>query len=361
MVLRTFYLPGLNTTKDLNDVANVLRNLFDIRFLMAQPQSATIVVRAPQATMDAATRFLQDLDDGRPQVMIEVRIYEVSHTLVRNMGLQLPNQFQMFNIPAGALALLGGQNIQDLINQLIAGGGINQANSEALQALLAQLQNQRSSIFSQPIATFGNGLTLMGVTLGTAGAQLSLNESWVRTLEHAYLRTSQGDDATLHIGTRYPILNASFAPIFNTPAISQAIQNQSFQPAFPSFSYEDLGLNLKAKPLVNRNSDVTMQLELQFRALQGQSLNGVPVISNREYKGTITLREGQPAVIAGTISRLETHSMGGIPGFGAVPGLNKIMTQNMKNETEDELLVVVTPRVVSQRLPSAGSEVWLKQ
>src|SRR6266404_5105962 len=203
----------------------------------------------------------------------------ISSTLTRNMGLHIPNTFELFNIPAGALAALGGQNIQDLINQLIANGGINQANSQSLSALLAQLQGQQNSIFSQPLATFGSGLTLTGLSLGTASAQLSLNESTAHTLEHAILRVAQGNEATFRVGSRFPILNASFAPIFNSPAISQVIQNNSFQAAFPSFNYEDIGLSMKAKPVVNGNSDVTLQLELQFRSLQGQSFNGVPVIA----------------------------------------------------------------------------------
>ena len=92
------------------------------------------------------------------------------------------------------------------------------------------------------------------------------------------------------------MINASFAPVFNTPAIASVIQNNSFQSPFPSFTFEDIGLSVKAKPLVNGNSDVSMDLELQFRALQGQSINGVPVISNREYKGSMTLRDGEPAL-----------------------------------------------------------------
>src|SRR5436305_14911481 len=123
------------------------------------------------------------------------------------MGVHIPNQFNLFNIPAGALAALGGQNIQDLVNQLIASGGINQANNTAISALLAQLQGQQSqnSIFSQPLATFGGGKTLTGVSLDQLSAQLSLNESWVRTLDHASLRASQGTNATFRMGSRYPI------------------------------------------------------------------------------------------------------------------------------------------------------------
>ena len=348
MGLRTFYVPGVSAPTDLNDIVNLLRTVFEIRFVTPHPQDRTIVVRAPIAVLDAATQLIEHLSDVRPQVMLDVHVYEISSTLTRNMGVQIPNNFKLFNIPAGALAALGGRNIQDLINQLISSGGINQANSQALSALLAQLQGQQNSIFSQPLATFGGGLTLTGLSFGTASAQLSLNESTAHTLEHATLRVAQGNESTFRVGSRLPILNASFAPIFNTPAISQVIQNNSFQAAFPSFNYEDIGLSMKAKPLVNGNLDVNLQLELQFRTLQGQSFNGVPVISNREYKGSITLTDGEPAVVAGSVSRAEQRSLSGIPGLGAVPVVNHVMVTNSKEVDEDELLIMITPRVISK-------------
>jgi len=277
--------------------------------------------------------------------------------LTRNMGVHIPNQFNLFNIPAGALAALGGQNIQDLINQLIASGGINQANNQAISALLAQLQGQQSSIFSQPLATFGGGKTLTGVSFDTLSAQLSLNQSWIQTLDHATLRASQGTDATFRMGSRFPILNASFAPVFNNAAISRVIQNNSFQAAFPSFNYEDLGLTIKAKPAISAN-DVGLQMEINLRSLSGASINGVPVIGNREYKGTITLADGEPAVIAGQVSHSETMALSGIPGMGQVPGLNKVTTTNSKLTDDSELLVVITPHITS-RIVGQNSEVYL--
>ena len=111
---------------------------------------------------------------------------------------------------------------------------------------------------------------------------------------------------------------------------------------------------------MNGNSDVSLDLELQFRALQAQSFNGVPVISNREYKGSITLMDGEPAVVAGAISHSEQRSLNGIPGLGAVPGLNQVMTSNSKETDEDELLIVITPRVVS-REQSQNAEVWMQK
>ena len=91
------------------------------------------------------------------------------------------------------------------------------------------------------------------------------------------------------------------------------------------------------------NSDVGLTFEMDFRTLAGQSLNGVPVIANREYKGSITLVDGEPAVVAGSVSQSEQLSLTGIPGLGVVPGINKIMTTNSKMDETDELLVVITP------------------
>ena len=361
MAMRTFLVSSATTPQDLQEVANILRLIFEIRLVQQQTQSSMLVVRAPVPVLDAATEFLENFGRTRPQVMLDLEVYEIDHQLTRNLGLHIPNNFNLFNIPTAALAALtglGGQNIQNLINQLIASGGINQANSQAISALLSQLQGQQNSIFSQPLATFGGGLTLMGLSLDTLAAQLSLNESWVKLLDHATLRAGQGQDATFRLGQRYPIINASFAPIFNTAAIAQVLQNGSFQAPIPSFSYEDLGLDIKAKPVVSSNYDVALQLEMQLRNLAGQSLNGVPVIANRQYKGSINLANGEPAVVASSLTVSEMLSMTGIPGLGSVPILNKIATTNSKTQEEDELLIVITPHVVSLE-PGQSAEVWL--
>jgi general secretion pathway protein D len=362
MALRTFYVPGATTPQDLNEVANLMRTIFDVRFIAQQPQAGMIAVRAPTRVLDAVTALLESLGASRPQVMLDIQVFEVDHQLTRAMGIHIPNNFTLINIPAGALlaltGVLGGQNIQSLINQLISSGGINQANSQGIAGLLSQLTGQNSSIFNQPYATFGGGLTLMGLSLDTLSAQLSMNESWVKTLERSTLRAASGNEATFRMGSRYPILNASFAPVFNTPAISQVLQNGSFQAPFPSFTYEDLGLTFKIKPAVYSNTDVGMAFEMDFRTLAGQSLNGVPVIANREYKGNITLVDGEPAVVAGEVSQSDQRSMNGIPGLGTVPGINKLMVSNTKMEENDELLLVVTPHVVAYS-PGQSVEVWL--
>ncbi len=358
MSMRTFYLSDLSTPQQLNEVVGMLRGLFDMRLVYPQPSQASVTVRAPKESLDAATRFLEALSLGAPQVMLEVQAYEVNRTMLRNLGVELPLQFQMFHLSSAALALAGTSNIQELINQLIAQGGINQASSQTIAALLAQLQNQ-STLFSTPFATFGGGNTLFGVTIPSTTANVNFNESRVRSLQQATLRASQNNAATFRVGSRFPILNASFAPIFNSPALSRVVRNQSYTAPFPSFTYEDLGLTLKATPQIHGTSEVTLQLEVAMRALGGQALNGVPVLTNREFKSAITVANGATAVLVGNVSSSEQTVLRGMPGIGQIPGLGRLTNNERKEEAENELLVLITPHIVR---PGAeqGNEVWLE-
>jgi len=362
MGLRTFYVPDAGTQQELQDIVNVLRTVFEIKFVSSNTQKSTITVRAPINVLDPASRFLEGLGSSHPEVMLDVHVFEISKTLMHKFGLQIPNQFNLFNIPIGALGLTlaGGQSIQDAINQLIASGAINQGNSTALAGLLGQLLGgNASSILSQPLATFGGGITLFGVSLGTLTAEFSMNEGMLRSLEHVTLRAAQGKDATVNLGSRIPIINATFAPIFNTSAISQAIGNGSFIAPIPSFTYEDIGLNLKVKPSVHGDSDVSMNMEIKVRSLTGASTNGVPVIGNREYTGSINVRNDQAAVVAGQITSTEQRSLSGIPGIGQFPVLSRAAASNSNEKDESEMLIVVTPHIISMAEGQSSSEIWM--
>jgi general secretion pathway protein D len=364
MSLATFAVPGASTQQETTELVTSLKTICDFQKI-SLGQGSTVEVRAPQATLRACTKLLHQLTNERPEVAFDLEIYQISHNFTREIGMHIPDTFNVFNIPVAAVAaavaaLGGGQNLQSLANQLISSGGINAAGSSALSGLLAQLQNQTSGIFSQPLATFGNGLSFSGVSLDHITTALSLNESWARSLSRVTLRVSQGNEATFHLGERYPILNASYAPVFNSSAISAVLGNQSYVPPFPSISYEDLGLSLKAKPVIHGSGDVSVALELQVRSLTGQSSNGVPVIANQEYKGGIRLRDGETAVVAGEITTNDQLSMAGIPGIAAIPGLNQAATDNTRMKEEDELLILITPHVLENR-HRATDEIWMSE
>lgn len=363
MSLATFSVPGTTTPQQATEMVNALKNVCEFQ-KVSPGQSGTVEVRAPQATLKACSQLVQQLDHDRPEVAFELSIYQISHNFTREIGMHVPDTFNVYNIPiadvAAAVAALGGQSISSLANQLISSGGVNAAGSTALSGLLAQLQGQGNSIFSQPLATFGNGLGFSGVSLDHLTTALSLNESWARSLSETTLRAEQGNEATFHLGERYPILNGSYAPIYNSPQISKVLGNQSYVAPFPSVSYEDLGLEIKLKPTIHGNGDVSMTLEMQVRSLTGQSSNGVPVISNQEYKGSIQLRDGESAAVAGEITTNDQRSMAGIPLLADLPLLNQGVTDNNRMKEEDELLIVITPHVLAN-YPRETKEIWVTQ
>lgn len=359
MGLRTFYIPGNGAPQELQELMISMRTLFEFKFVSQNTSSSTITVRAPQAMLEAATQFLEQMNAERPEVMLDLKVFEVDHTYMHNIGLHVPDNFNLFNIPVAALAALGGQNIQSLINQLIASGGINQAGNQTISALLAQLQSQANSIFSQPVATFGGGLTFMGLSLDQLSAALTMNESSVKQLEHVQLRASQDKDANFKLGERYPILNASFAPVFNNAAIASVVGNQSYTAPFPSVNYEDIGLTLKAKPTVHHNSDVGLEVEIEIKALGATSSNGIPIITNRSYKGGILLKEGEQAVVAGMVTQSDSKSLAGLPLLSTIPGLGLLTSQNTKQEEDDELLILITPHVIRNTEQTEAPEIWI--
>jgi len=353
MSLRTFYLSDLATDQELTEMTNSLRVLLNLRYIAADKSQSTISVRAEEPVVEAAEQLLESLAGGRPEVLLDMRVYQISSNFLRQLGTSWPTQFTLFNLSPSLIAGLG-PNAQNLINQLIASGGINQANSTAIQALLASLSSQTSSILSTPFATFGGGLTLFGLSGGTGTTiNFNLNQSDIRSLEHVTLRASQNNAAVFKVGERYPIVNATFAPIYNSPAISQVLGNQSYIAPFPSFNFEDLGLNLKATPIVHADRDVTLKLELAIRSLGAQMVNGIPIINNREYTGSITLKNGESSVMAGLISSADARNIAGWPFLATVPGVTYAASTHTKNAMEDDLLVVITPHIL--RLPEANS------
>jgi general secretion pathway protein D len=357
--LATFIVPGASTPQEATEMVTSLRNICDFQKINTG-QSGVIEVRAPQAVLEACTQLLHQLTSERPQVALDIHIYQISSSFARDIGLHIPDTFNLFNIPEAALAALGGQSIQQLVNQLVSGGGINQAGNSSISALLSQLQNQQNGIFANPLATFGGGLTFSGLSLDHFTMALSLNESWSRSISDATLLTGQGKEATFHLGERYPIINASFAPVFNSSQISQVLGNQSFVPPVPSVSYEDLGLNLKATTAIHANDEISMKLDLELRSLTGASANGVPVIANQQYQGGIRLRDGETAVVAGEITTNDQYAIAGIPGVAAIPGINQVLEDNNKQNQYDELLITLTPHITAKS-NHATDEIWVTQ
>lgn len=352
VALETFYISGASTPQDLNEFLNMLRGVFEARQMSINTHANTVTLRAPVRLLQEAEQLIATLQQGPPQVLIDVNVYQVSHTLLRDLGLALPLQFKMFNL-SNLEAALAGSSLQSILANLNGSGGVN---GQSVSAILAQLQgqggqsSQLSELLANPIATFGGGLTFFGVQIPPATLHISMNSSNIQQLDHLTLHVEHGNDANFHFGVRYPVLTASYSAVYNLPGLSQLTNGRNLA-AFPSVNYQDLGLTVKATPHVHGDSDVTLKLDTQIQALGASSVNGVPVLDNRQYQGTINLKDGETAVVAGSVSEQDTRNIQGIPALMRVPVLGYGVSEHNTHVNDDELLITITPHITHRRDP----------
>ncbi len=359
--VETLYLPGLTAT-EFADMGNLAKNVLGVQQATVQPERGTLTVRAPITSLTALNRTFADLLDGKSEVMLDVKIYEVEDTRTRLYGVQLPQSTTVFNVPSELNSVISSN--QSLVQQIIASGLASAGDYAAIAAILIASGEVTSSILSTPFATFGNGLTLTGLSAGGITGNFSLNSADNRSLEQVQLRLDDNAEGTIRSGTRYPITTSSYSSIasssVNIPGITTAGLsgilgglgiNQSALAGgtpIPQVQYQDLGLTFKVTPRIERNDDVVLKLDLKIQALQGASLNGLPVLTNRSYTADIHLRNGASALVVGNLSRQESNAVSGNPGLSELPGFTALSATTKEFDVSN-LAILVTPHIVRRR------------
>jgi Flp pilus assembly secretin CpaC len=206
------------------------------------------------------------------------------------------------------------------------------------------------------IAFTNNGSATLGVFAGLGSGQFSPGIELSVPPGPLALTTADlnGDglpDAVLtaHSGS------GNFLTVLLDPS-SFANGGSAAQFPYPGSEFIDLGLKIKATPAVHDNEEVTLQLEFEIRALAGNSVNGIPVITNRTVSQTVRLKENETSVIAGLLDQEETNSLSGIPGFANLPGLGYAFGTKNTSATDNELLIMVTPRRMKDRIRDARAK-----
>jgi general secretion pathway protein D len=359
--LETLRLPGLTAT-EFSDMSNLAKNVLGIQQAAAQPEAGTLTIRAPIGSLLALNRTLADLLDGKSEVLLDVKIYEVENTRTRLVGVQLPQTTTVFNVPSELNSIISSNS--SLVQQIIASGLASAGDYAAIAAILIASGEVSSSILSTPFATFGNGLTLTGISAGGITGNLSLNAADTRSLDQVQIRLDDNAEGTVRSGTRYPITTSSYSSIASSsvsiPGITSAGLSSvlsglgisasslsSFAP-IPQVQYQDLGLTFKVTPRIERNDDVVLKLDLKIQALQGASLNGLPVLTNRNYTADIHLVNGASALVVGNLSRQESNAVSGTPGLTELPGF-AALSSTTKEFDVSNLAILITPHIVRRR------------
>ena len=311
-----------------SEVEGLLSSVFDVK--RSTLRGNTITVRASKRDLPQIEDTLTHLFQPAPQVLLEVKAYVVNRNRNRNLGVEPPQQIKIFNLDTEAESLITSNS--SVVAGLIAAGTVVAGDTIGIaEALIAEGYGS-SSVLSSGFVTLGGGLTATGIGFGSIAANASLTASSNRQLQSVLLRLSNNETGKLRVGQRYPIETASTTALGATSSATTT----------PSIEYEDLGLTIEAKPQVGFAGDVLLQIHGTMRALDGTSLNSIPIIDNQEFVSSLSVPPGVTTVVVSNLSKTEART---VEGFASL-----MPTDSGLDQQTSELVVTLTPHLIASGL-----------
>ncbi|HEY0308955.1 MAG TPA: cohesin domain-containing protein [Acidobacteriaceae bacterium] len=320
LAVQTFYLTNAAQQNDANEVTTALRNLLDpsVKVYLVPSQNA-IVMRATTDQLLLAQKLINDLDRTRPEVVVDVAVLEVSKAKERSLGITLPQSFSV--------------GLQTLAAATSTTSTTTTTTTGTSQMTLNDLGNLNAQNFA--------------VTVSTATANLLLNDSDTRVLQNPRIRATDGQRATLKIGSKIPVATGSYSAGTAATTVSLGVQTQ--------FQYLDIGVNIDMTPTVHYDRQISLKMKIEISTQSGQvTISGVtePIISQRVVEQQIQLREGEPSILAGLLEQDTSNAVAGMPGLGELPFLKYFFSSSDKKVNQDEIVFLLIPHIVREQVLS---------
>src|SRR5271168_849658 len=320
-VVRTFYLSNTVQAQDLTEIVTGLRQLLDLKRIQQLNSQNAIIVRDTPDKLLIAEKMIRDIDKAKPEVVIEVEVLEASTDRMRTLGILPIQSFTATVNPASSTT-----TSSTTTTTTPTSGGVT----------LSQLRNLNSNDYS--------------FTAPSASLTALLTDTYTRIIQNPEIRSVDGQPAKLKIGDRIPVATGSFQAGVGVGSTGGAglvnpLVNTQFQ-------YLDVGVNVDITPRVHPNHEVSMKVVIEVSSQTGvASIGGInqPIISQRKIEHDIRLKEGEVNILGGLIERTDTKSTNGWPGLAKVPLLHYLFAQDNAENEEDEVLIVLIPRIV--RMP----------
>ncbi len=321
---------------------------------VANPEDAAEASRLVQAFIGKDANVITRLRTATPcQVNLQVRIAEVSRTLMRSLSSNLTAQ-------GGSSGLIGisrggtpGTIASGLPSGITTGGsttGLPVIDASAAYGLpagtLSLPFNPATGKFiapgnASPIYTMAGALANT-TAIGLAGHLFGLNVlntldvgeqmGLVTTLAQPNLTAISGETAEFLAGGEFPI------PI---PGGLGAT----------GIEYKKFGVSLSYTPTVLADGRISLRVRPEVSELSTNgavSINGysIPGLTVRRTETTVELGSGQSFMIAGLMSNSASHTIEKLPGAGDVPIIGALFRSTSFQQGETELVIVVTPYLV---------------
>jgi pilus assembly protein CpaC len=312
---------------------------------------------------------------GSEQVLVRVRVVEMSRSLVRQLGINV-NYEEMIN------QLVGEDDFLDVATR--NGFSINGAILGGLAATGGVAENiLRPNSYAYP-----GGVVDPNIGTGDAGVggyQYDTNGTVdladdMETFGPAHVESSRRTDATIEAFERAGLLRVLAEP--NLTAISGEAARFLAGGEFPvpvssedgqiSVEFKPFGVGLAFTPVVMSGGRISLKVATEVSELtsEGAISTGdtpirnpdgsttvvrgitIPALQVRRAETTLEMSSGSSIVMAGLIQERTRHAMEGVPGVMNTPVIGALFRSRDFVNNETELVVIVTPYLVRPTAPA---------
>jgi general secretion pathway protein D len=193
-----------------------------------------------------------------------------------------------------------------------------------------------------------------GFTYGLVGSDIGVNvalnafakDEKINVLSTPSVMVLNNHEANIIVGNEIPVRTGEFT---NTSGgTNNSLTNSSI-------SMVETGVSLNVKPRVNANGVVILEIEQKVNSAlppdQRVSGSGIdsPTILKREITSSVAVVDGESVVLGGLIDETHKFDNSGIPFLKDIPYLGWLFGSQTKNVQKNELIVIITPRVVENK------------
>jgi general secretion pathway protein D len=319
LVIRTYYLANIRPEDARNVIAAAIPPNQGRPQTVVLPDKDTnsITIRDTPENLRLIGDILQSIDKDRAEVVMDVNIYEVSRSDLMQFGNQLGSDTTLTNlggVQSGAVAFLNG------VRQVGAAGGLSGALPQSLSAAL-----------------------ILPASAITAFQRKDHTRLLASTQVHAF----NNEESTARIGQRVPVQTAQTYPFSTTPTTGTGggTTGGVFSGGFPVIQYEPTGLTLKFQPQVFPNLDVQVKMSIESKDILGAG-SLTPTFTERTITGTARIQNNRTMMIASVSQDTQSNGRRGLPLLGLIPILGRLFTAPTRNNSQVDIVIAVTPRVL---------------
>ncbi len=263
------------------------------------PQGNRIIFRSTSEEYREIVQLLRLLDTPANEVLIEVTIAEITLTDDLQYGVEfLIEQLGSTGYSVGTLGGLG-----------LSPGGLS--------------------------GSYSSGDYL--VDFSTLASNNLIN-----VLSTPRIVTKSGASASIQVGTDIPIITSQSAGSSQSNGSTDILQ---------SVEYRKTGILLDIEPLVYSDNRIDLTISQEVSSSLGAASQSIPspTISNRSISTSLTLQDGQSAVLGGLIENRYIRDERGIPFLKDTPVIGGIFRSETLSSTQTVLMVMITPYVLNSR------------